>query len=83
MGSIVETCDAFEQNRVVWSYELYLHLMRKHMAMRGFIDAYRPTYIKLAEVNGAPIKTPPWIKVEDSFTYAFPGPRCIWPGPAK
>ncbi len=82
-GSILEACQAFEQNRITWTNDVYLRHMGEQMEIHRSLQNYRPTYIKLAESRGAPIRTPPWIKPEDSYSYSFPGPRCIWPGPAK
>ena len=82
-GSIVEACEAFEKNRIIWKHDPALRRIGEQMAIHRSLYKYRPTYIKLAEANGAPIRTPPWIKPEDSFTYSFPGPHCIWPGPAR
>ena len=82
-GSISEACEAFEQNRIFWTHDPCLRRMGEQMAIHRSLDNYRPTYIKLAESQGAPIRIPPWIKQEDSFTYSFPGPRCIWPRPEE
>ena len=82
-SSVIEACDAFEQNRIIWTHDHSLRRVGEQMELHRSLDKYRPTYIKLAEANGAPIRTPPWIKPEDSFTYSFPGPRCIWPGPLR
>ena len=82
-GSVIEACEAFEHNRIFWTHDHSLRRLGEQMVLHRSLDKYRPTHIKLAEANGAPIRTPPWIKPEDCFTYSFPGPRCIWPGPSN
>ena len=81
--SIVEACEAFEQNRIDWTHDLQLHRMGEQMEKHRSIDNYRPTYMKLAEAKGAPVRRPPWLAQDDSNRDSFTGPRCIWPGPAK
>ena len=72
-----------KKNQVVWSQDLYLRRMGEQMVVHRSLDNYRPTYMKLAESNGAPVRTPPWINPVDANTYSFPGPRCIWPEPSQ
>ena len=81
--SIGEAFEAFEQNRIAWSHDLYLKRMGEQMEMHRSLDNYRPTYMKLAEAKGEPVRRPPWINQAASNNTLFPGPRCIWPAPRK
>ena len=80
-GSIAEACEAFEHNRIAWSHDLHLHRMGEQMKMHRSLENYRPTYMKLAEAKGAPVRRPPWLTQSDSICDSFSGPRCIWPEP--
>ncbi len=82
-SSLVEACEAFEQNLVVCSHDLYLHRMGKQMTRHRSLNNYRPTYMKLAEAKGAPVRLPPWINSSNSAGNSFHGPRCILSDPGK
>ena len=81
-GSIDEAYKAFEQNQIAWSHDNYLHRIGSQMEMHRSLENYRPTYMKLAEAKGVPVRRPPWINQVDSNSASFPGPRCIWPEPS-
>ncbi len=77
--SIGKAYEAFENNCIVWSQDLYLRRMGEQMVEHRSLPNYRPTYMRLAELNGSPVKIPPWII---STSKQMQGPRCIWPDPA-
>ena len=82
-GSIDEAFEAFEQNRISWSHDLCLLRMGEQMERHRSLDNYRPTYMKMAEAKGAPVRRAPWINQLELNCSSFPGPRCIWPEPRK
>ena len=55
------------------------HQKGKHLSLKND----RPTYIKLAEAKGRPIRRPPWTNSSDWIDDRFFGPKCIWPDPGK
>ncbi len=80
--SIVEACEAFEHNRVVWSRDLYLRRMGDQMALHRSVDDYRPTSMKLAEAAEASPRVAPWLgtaKPKDLEAESA-APSCQWPG---
>ena len=84
-GSTIDALDAFEENCVNLSNDLYLHRMGQEMFLHRSADDYRPTYMKLAEATGKPVKATPWIN-ENGYNWknSVPlGPKCIWPAPKK
>ena len=82
-SSIAEALKAFENNSLSWSYDAELRRIGDQMVIHRSLKNYRPTYIKMAEAKGAPVRTPPWLNGVDWINSAFRGPRCLWPGPAK
>ena len=67
-----------------WSEDIYLRKMGKQMREHRSPFDYRPTAFKLAEVNGAEIKIPPWVnRSAKSMFYGKVGPRCLWPATWK
>ncbi len=72
-GSLVEACEAFENNRVSWAEDLYLQRMGDEMALHRSIDDYRPTVMKLAEERGNPVCVAPWLKTQNKSLEACLG----------
>lgn len=74
--SIIQACEAFEHNQVLWSHDLYLRRMGDQMALHRSADDYRPTAMKLAEAAGGRVRPAPW------QGRSSPVLSCEWPKPA-
>ena len=82
-GSVVEAFESFVHNRVIWPHDLYLKRMGKQMELHRSADNYRPTAMKVAEAQGAPIRRIPWENTLEEYHSFLPGPRCKWPAPGS
>jgi len=83
--SVIEVCKAYEQNTIFWKSDDHLRRMGDEMERHRSTSNYRPTYMKMAELEGSPIRVPPWIEEseENQSLITFKAPRCLWPGPKQ
>ncbi len=80
-ASLVQACEAFEHNQVIWSHDLYLRRMGDQMALHRSLDDYRPTAMKLAEAAGARVLPAPWAVSGQSQAQVVL--CCEWPAPSR
>ena len=67
-GSIDQALQAFERDGIDWSTDLYLQKVGEQMLAQRSVDDYKPTAMKEAEAQGAPVKRAPWSAAQDSGT---------------
>ncbi len=82
-SSVLEACNAFEENKILWQRDDRLRRMGDEMERHRSPINYRPTSMKVAELKGEPVRIPPWIKAESNSESSFQAPRCLWPEPRK
>ena len=81
--SVVDACNAFEENKILWERDDQLRRMGDEMERHRSTMNYRPTSMKVAELKGSPVRIPPWIKAASISDASFQAPRCLWPEPRR
>ena len=78
--SIDDALEAFETNHVLWSQDLYLKRMGEQMQEHRSPDDYRPTFMKVAELAGVPVREAPWARNSvQKRICSRAAPRCLLP----